>query len=346
MKYERHPGLTPNVADPILASERHPAGHGRPGEKLDRNKENNVAELNWYKGNIHTHTTESDGDETPEKIVRWYRRHGYDFLVLSDHNHLTLLDYSSGRRRFRTPLMVPGEEVSANILAGSVPIHINGVGISRVVEPIDADGVVETIQANVDAILEAGGIASINHPNFMWAFDHEAISQVTGASLLEVFNGHPAMNVYGAPGKPSYEQIWDGVLSAGRAIFGVATDDSHKYHDFSPEKSNPGRGWVMVRAAELTTNAIVEGLASGEFYASTGVTLSELDISEESIALSIEQASDAVYSTTFVGRGGVTLAEEVGLQASYAVQGGEGYVRATIASSSGPRAWTQPLFVR
>ena len=69
----------------------------------------------WYKGNIHTHTTESDGDEDPHKVVRWYRRHGYDFLVLSDHNHLTLLDYGSDRRRFRKPLMVPGEEVSVRI---------------------------------------------------------------------------------------------------------------------------------------------------------------------------------------------------------------------------------------
>ena len=66
----------------------------------------------WYKGNIHTHTTESDGDEDPHKVASWYRRHGYDFLVLSDHNHLTLLEYGSGRRRFRKPLMVPGEEVS------------------------------------------------------------------------------------------------------------------------------------------------------------------------------------------------------------------------------------------
>ena len=149
----------------------------------------------WYKGNIHTHTTESDGDEDPHKVVSWYRRHGYDFLVLSDHNHLTLLNYGGGRRRFRKPLMVPGEEVSVRLNRGDTPIHINGVGISRVVEPIDAGGVVETLQANVDAIVEAGGIASINHPNFQWAFDHREISRVEGASLLEVFNGHPAANM-------------------------------------------------------------------------------------------------------------------------------------------------------
>ena len=211
-----------------------------------------MAKLRWYKGNIHTHTTESVGDADPEKVVGWYRRHGYDFLVLSDHNHLTIFEYGAGKRRFRRPLLVPGEEVSANIKGGTVPIHINGVGLSRVVEPTDAGEVVPTIQANVNAIRQAGGIPSINHPNYKWAFDHTHLRLVEGLSLLEVFNGHPSTNVYGGPGKFSYEEIWDGVLSAGVVVFGVATDDSHNYHDFTPEKSNPGRGWVAVRAAELS----------------------------------------------------------------------------------------------
>ena len=305
-----------------------------------------MAKARWYKGNIHTHTTESDGDASPETVVRWYRRHGYDFLVLSDHNHLTILNYGSGKRRFKKPLMVPGEEVSVNTLGGEVPIHINGIGISRLVEPIDAGDVVGTIQANVDAIVQAGGIASINHPNYKWAFDHKALSQVTGATMLEVFNGHPMVNVHGGPGKVSNEQIWDGVLSAGRAIFGVATDDSHNYSDYSPARSNPGRGWVMVRTTELTSAAIVEAFSTGEFYASTGVALTDLDVSTESIDLVIEEDWDFVYSTRFTGRCGELLAESTGLEASYRIRGDEGYVRATVFSSSGTKAWTQPVFLR
>ena len=203
-----------------------------------------MGKLRWYKGNIHTHTTESDGDADPAKVVSWFRRHDYDFLVLSDHNHLTIFEYGAGKRRFRRPLLVPGEEVSANIKDGTVPIHINGVGLSRVVEPIDAGEIVPTIQANVNAIRQAGGISSINHPNYKWAFDHTHLRLIEGLNMLEIFNGHPAVNVYGGPGKFSYEEIWDGVLSAGVVVFGVATDDSHNYHDFSPAKSNPGRGWV------------------------------------------------------------------------------------------------------
>jgi hypothetical protein len=277
--------------------------------------------------------------------VRWYRRHGYDFLVLSDHDHLTLLDYGSRKPRYKRPLMVPGEEVTSVIQGGAVHVHINGIGITRVIEPIDAGDVTSTIQANVNAILEAGGIASINHPNYQWSFDHRAIKDVVGASLLEVFNGHPTVNVYGGPGKPGNEAIWDGVLTAGRPIFGVATDDSHNYRDFAPDQSNPGRGWVVVRAPELSQDAIVEALASGEFYASTGVVLAELEESPDSIHLRVERRYDEIYTTRFTGRDGLLIQEVPGLEAEYRPRGNEGYVRATVWSSRGVKAWTQPVFL-
>ncbi len=43
-------------------------------------------EAKWWKGNLHTHTLRSDGDEFPEVVVEWYKSHGYHFLALSDHN--------------------------------------------------------------------------------------------------------------------------------------------------------------------------------------------------------------------------------------------------------------------
>jgi hypothetical protein len=43
-------------------------------------------EVKWYKGNLHTHTYWSDGDDFPEMVADWYKSHGYDFLALSDHN--------------------------------------------------------------------------------------------------------------------------------------------------------------------------------------------------------------------------------------------------------------------
>lgn len=65
---------------------------------------------------------------------------------------------------------------------GNTPVHLGTVGITAYVEPIDTGDVVGTIQANVDTILDAVGIACINHPRWERAFDHQAILETRGAS--------------------------------------------------------------------------------------------------------------------------------------------------------------------
>lgn len=304
-----------------------------------------MSNLHWYKGNLHTHTTESDGDADPKTVTKWYRQHGYDFLILSDHNHRTVIDYSTSRK-FRRPLMIPGEEVTVRLI-NNLPaaLHINAIGITRVVEPIDAGSMVPTMQANIDSIVSAGGLVQFNHPNYSWAYNHEAISQTRGATLLEIHNAHPATNNAGSLNRPSTEEIWDKVLSTGLPIYGVATDDAHNYHDFTPEKSNPGRAWVTVRASKLEEEAILQSLSSGDFYSSTGVTLLDIDFQQDMIQIDIEEFRDSVYTTTFTGKDGVILDVQDNLTPSYQIKGTEGYVRATIASSAGQRAWTQPKFI-
>ena len=306
-----------------------------------------MSEQTWYRGNIHTHTTESDGDAEPEAVASWYRDHGYDFLVLSDHNHLTLLDYGNGRDGSLGPLMIPGEEVTLRTKSDRIPVHLGAIGISLVVEPVNGEDIATVLQANIDAIRDAGGISCINHPSWEWAFDHEPIIRTRGASLLEVFNAANDNNNYPipVPGFLSPSQIWDKVLSAGVPIFGVASDDSHHYHDFSPDMDNPGRGWVMVESEALETEAVVEAMSKGRFYSSTGVFLSELSESADEIALKIRQSSDSLFVTRFIGRDGKVYGERLGREVSYRPTGDEGYVRAHVFSSNGLQAWTQPTFL-
>ena len=306
---------------------------------------------NFYKGNIHTHTTKSDGDESPIKVTEWYKAHGYDFLVLTDHNHRTILDYGNTTETSVTPLMIPGEEVTLSFQKDdvAVPIHINGIGIERVVEPIQAETVVSTIQANVNSIKEAGGIASINHPNYKWAFTTSELIQVDGATAIEVFNGHAGSNGYGGKTKSSSEQIWDAILSAGKLIYGVATDDSHHYHDFTPRMANPGRGWICVQAESLSESSIMDSIKNGNFYASTGVYLDELVSSNNTINISIRTEDDdplnlPEYVTTITGYEGDILHETDSLNVNYQLPKNAHYARATVKSSEGFKAWTQPIF--
>src|SRR5687767_13976465 len=107
--------------------------------------------LNWYKGNTHAHTLNSDGDSTPDDVVKWYREHGYNFLVLTDHNYLTRVDalnaLHGADRQF---LVIKGEEVTDRF--GEKPIHINGLDIEKEIQPQGGNSVADVIQRNVDAI--------------------------------------------------------------------------------------------------------------------------------------------------------------------------------------------------
>src|SRR5262245_59346016 len=115
-----------------------------------------TANLRWYKGNTHTHTLNSDGDSTPDDVVRWYREHGYRFLVLSDHNFLTSVEglnaLHGADEKF---LLIKGEEVTDRF--GNLPIHINGLDVATGVEPQHGNSVAEVIHGNVDAIRKANG---------------------------------------------------------------------------------------------------------------------------------------------------------------------------------------------
>ena len=115
----------------------------------------------WFMGNTHTHTLESDGDSSPEAVARWYRDHGYDFLVLSDHNVL----YDPGGLVHlvdSTFLLIPGEEVTSSFQGK--PVHLNALNLHTLVEPRREETLVGTLQANVDAIRAEKGIPHISMP--------------------------------------------------------------------------------------------------------------------------------------------------------------------------------------
>ncbi len=301
----------------------------------------------WRKGNLHTHTTNSDGDAPPEHVAGWYEEHGYDWLCISDHNHLTIFsDVEAGSNKW--PLLVPGEEVTAN--SRDLPVHINGYGVKHLVEPFESDSVTETLQENVRRIVEAGGLASINHPNFKWAFSADELLQVDGYRFLEVYNGHPAVNNFGGGGTLSAEEIWDRLLSAGKTVWGLAVDDAHHYTgEFTAGRSNPGRGWVQTRTEKLDLPSVLEAIDQGEFYASNGVEIGDMAVSAKGITLEIEpengDMSPAKYTTVFHGLNGQILDSVDGLTASYTPSPSDTYVRATVHSSTGNLAWTQPVFL-
>jgi hypothetical protein len=298
----------------------------------------------WLKGNTHAHTTMSDGDSPPEVVARWYRSHGYHFLVLSDHNVFTDPRTLSGLVD-STFLLIPGEELTTSFRTR--PVHVNGLNIPGEIGPRTDTTLVGTIQRNVDAVREARGVPHINHPNFRWAFGYQELRQVRNDRLFEIFNGHPLVHNVGGGGMPGLEEIWDLLLTDGKRMYGIAVDDAHHFQgEFAPGRSNPGRGWVMVRASRLDAGEIVEALDEGRFYASTGVELDDVVVEPASLTIRIRQRGDFRYTTEFIGSGGRVLSRSDSTVAVYRLTGDEQYVRARVTDSMGAVAWVQPVWVR
>lgn len=291
-----------------------------------------LASVVWLKGNLHTHTLQSDGDSTPAEVAAWYRDHGYQFLVITDHDKITKIAAPEGL------VLIPGEEVTDRLEKKA--LHVNAIGLTRVVPPQRGKTKVEVLQRNIDAVREAGGIPLVNHPNFGWAFGAEELKQLYGVTLLEIASGHPYVN---AEGPPSAESMWDEMLSVGKRVWGVAVDDMH--HLKRPWDSDvvlPGKAWVVVRAQKSDAKSILGALERGEFYASTGVELEDYGPA----SVRVKEKNLAHYRIRFIGLKGRVLQETVGPAATYRIRGNEGYVRAKVIDSNGKCAWTQPTFVR
>jgi hypothetical protein len=304
-------------------------------------------EARWLKGNTHTHTSRSDGDAPPETVVRWYREHGYDFLVITDHDQVT-----TPHPRYADPLpaargegllLIPGEEVTDRL--PKKPLHICALGLTKAVKPQGGATPVEVLQADIDAVREAGGLPVINHPNFGWAFGVEELRQLERVALLEIASGHPLVNM---DGPPSVESMWDALLMEDRRVFAVAVDDAHHY-GLEPPKgelpARPGQGWVVVRAEKPAAPEILAALARGDFYASTGPALDTYDVTKDAITIAVSPSYQTRYRVQFIVRGKV-VQETVGMTAVYRIRGDEGYVRAKVLDSNGKAAWMQPVLVR
>jgi hypothetical protein len=302
-------------------------------------------QLNWYKGNLHTHTINSDGDSAPDTVARWYKEHRYQFLVLSDHNFFTnpepLNAVFGADERF---LLIPGEEVTSRYEQKAV--HVNAFRVRETIPPAFGRSVLETIQKNVDAIRQASALPSLNHPNFAWSVTPEELRQVNDLKLFEVYNGHPTVHNFGGGGSASLEEMWDVVLSAGKEVYGIAVDDAHYFKVFGPQYSNPGRGWVSVQAPQLSMDAVLEAIEAGNFYASTGVELEAMSRTSNSLHVTVKQRGNTKYTTRYIGKDGKVLASFFELESSYTLRPGDGYARATVQASDGATAWVQPVIAR
>lgn len=241
----------------------------------------------WYRGNTHAHTVLcGHADSEPAAVAGWYLDRGYHFLCLSEHNQFIDpkdVPLPDGRRK--DFILIPGEEIT------SQHVHMTGLNIDKLVGWLAQGSKSKVIQDFTDRTRDVAGVPIINHPNFNWALTAGDIRPVHRCHLFELYNGHPHVHNDGDATRPSTEAMWDDLLTGGMVIYGVSSDDAHEFKAMAPERSNPGRGWVMVRAKELKPTAIADAIDHGDFYASNGVFLSDVSVGDQEYRVKVDRDS-------------------------------------------------------
>ncbi len=237
----------------------------------------------WIKGNLHCHTTMSDGRLTPNEVIDRYKAYGYRFLSITDHNKI--IKYPSDK----DISLIPGVEISIDGSEYGSSFHIVVLGIEEysTIEKLRSKGLNEFF----NEIYSRGGYAFIAHP--YWSS--------LSFKDLENIDNLPAIEVYNATcdliGKGYSSVYWDALLAQGKDIKGLAVDDAHRY-DLAPRDSL--KGWIWLKVKEIDYEKILDSLRNGLFYASTGPEIETYAFNGEFLEASISP----VYRVNLITRNG------------------------------------------
>lgn len=286
----------------------------------------------WLKGNLHSHTTVSDGVYTPEEMAIDYAKHGYDFISMTDHNvfvphpdlekdgllHLTGVEMDLAYSRTKCT-------------------HVVGTGMPDKAQPDYccrkyAPGEL-TDQQLIDLMVTDGQFVVLAHP--IWSrMEPEEVAALKDFHAVEVFN-NGCENICHAGHAEVY---WDLLLRRGLKVYGTASDDTHKKYDAFG-------GWIWVKAENRTQEAIVNALFEGQFYSSSGPEIYDFGVDGECVYVECSPCRE-LHFVSWPPRGQSQFAEAGDFLNGgvYKLKGGEKYLRIECIDHSGRVAWTNPFF--
>jgi hypothetical protein len=289
----------------------------------------------FYRGNLHTHSTLSDGKLSPEEVCRVYREAGYDFIALTDHFmqqfNYPVADTTAFRSDTFTTLF--GAELHAGKTELGELWHILGVGL-----PLDfAPPVPEETGPEIAArALAAGAYVAAAHPRWYGLTEGDILS-LGPIHAIEVFNGT-------AVDHNDREDSWyitDILYTRGYRYTACATDDAH----FNPERADFMLGWVWVKSETLAPEALLDALKAGDYYSSTGPQIYDIEvIPGEKVVVNCSPA-ERVFITgsgpsSMIAYGPGIRWAELSLRRWHSP-----YVRVVVRDHRGGRAWSNPVWL-
>lgn len=273
-------------------------------------------------------------------MVKIYKKNGYRFLGLSDHNiynrfsELETEDF----------LLFPAIERDVNVTGEVMKcFHIVGMGYDRstgnsrykegqLFKAPSWEGL-RTVQNIIDDLNEHANMPIIAHP--VWSRDEMPdLTSLTGYAGVEIYN-----NVCEIEWHQGYAELyWDLLLKRGIKVWGFASDDTHDY------TKHACGGWIVVKAKELTYSSIHDAIISGSFYSSTGPEIYDFYLEGNQAVVKCSPAC-AIHFITYdnLGKSFYSGNKEL-TECSYTLQGVEKFVRVEIVDGKGKKAWSNPIF--
>ncbi len=295
----------------------------------------------FFRGNLHTHSTVSDGALDPGEVCRRYGEAGYDFLCLSDHfvgRYGYPVTDTTGHRtnRFTTIL---GAEMHTGAMNNGEIWHILAVGLPPDFAPSGQEDT--TVRAGGETgpdlahrCAEAGAFVAIAHPEWNGMTTGDA-RMIEAADAVEIYNHGCHVESDRGYGVAVYDKL----LSEGRRLTACATDDAH-FH--GPDHFG---GWVMVKAEANEPTALVSALKAGEYYASTGPELHDFRIEGDKVVVECSPAENIIAiganAASRVAHGNGLTQAELPLERFHK----GGWVRAAVQDAAGKRAWSNPIWL-
>ena len=282
----------------------------------------------FWKGNLHCHTTESDGKLTPAQVKALYRKKGYDFLALTDHRKMTENTHMEDGM-----LMLSGMEMDFS-LSGEF-LHLIGIGMDESILRYD---LTRMPQHCIDMYRRCGGRAILAHP----AWSLNTLSTLSGLRHLTAAEIYNSVSTYPWNGdRADSSVILDTAAAHGVFFRFVASDDSHRYN------GEAGNGFTMIQAPDLTRESLFEALDAGRFYCSQGPSFQQISVEDHLLKVSCSPVDTILYYSNVIWtpircQTGKAVTEGV---YDLSVNHGETYVRVQLIDANGRSAWSNPILL-
>ena len=304
-----------------------------------------------FKGNLHLHTTWSDGCFDAGKVVTRYKELDYDFICFSDH------DIYTRTAEFNTTdfITLPGMErgglnpyLETNDNPGfhftilddpNCDVEKRFAHLQKFNYPQEWQGE-ESVLACIKEMRENGNLVILNHPE--WHMTPFEVMEKYDFFALEIYNHATEWNHSSGYGTA----YWDYALQHNKRLFGIAADDAHDYRS-DLKVTEYGGGWIVVDGNQLNQEEVMKNIIQGNYYSSSGPEIYDFRVENGRVKIKCSKVQCIMFKSWPV-RGDFLIDRQGDFpftQASMEINSLMKYIRVECIDYNGKIAWTNPIFL-